>query len=442
MNLHPFQQRARAAAKEAFRSGKRAILYVAPTGAGKTVILGDTIASHLRHHPSPRVGVFAHRRELIQQAARTFRAFGLDVGCFGEGQSAPVQVLSTQGVTSRGEIDAFTLGCLDEAHHYASDEWGGIFAALKSSGAVICGATATPERADGRALDMFDSMIVVAQPRELVELWRQQPTMGLVPIEVIKPARRVPKGKIAQTPAEAYRRYANGMRALVFASTVAAAEEFARGWRIEDACVVHGNLRAELRDARFKAFEAGETKVLVNVAIATEGYDCPAADCAILARDVGSTALYIQMAGRIARPAPNKTRALLIDLRGSSIEIGHPQQDWTYSLEGLGVVGTESSAACRERLCKICKAPLDADAVCTRCGRDHTPGTPGAANIELERWAEKRRDTDEQRVRQLQRWFVRFPGRKPYFFIARYKAVYGAQPTSEIWARARSRGAA
>src|SRR5690348_10462457 len=114
MLLRSYQQRARSEARAAYARGSRAILYVAPTGAGKTVILGDTIASHLKHHASARVNVYAHRRELLAQAATTFRRFGLEVGVNGEGRSAPVQVLSTQGVLAKGEVDTCTMAVFDE----------------------------------------------------------------------------------------------------------------------------------------------------------------------------------------------------------------------------------------------------------------------------------------------------------------------------------------
>src|SRR5260221_215114 len=153
-------------AKRAYADGKRAILYVSPTGSGKTVILGDTIASHVRNTPGARVNVYAHRRELLSQAAGTFRAFGLDVGIFGEGAAHPVQIMSTQGVLAKREVPSCTLACFDEAHHYAADEWRVVFDAHRGAGTPIVGATATPERGDGRALDMFDHIVVVAQPKE------------------------------------------------------------------------------------------------------------------------------------------------------------------------------------------------------------------------------------------------------------------------------------
>src|SRR6516162_308680 len=344
--LFPHQTRARALARDAFRSGKRAILYVAPTGAGKTVILGDTIASHLRNLEGARVNVYAHRRELLTQAARTFRSFGLDVGIFGEGARHPVQVLSEQGALAKGEVNACTLAVFDEAHHYASDEWKTVLDAHREAGATVCGATATPERADGRALDFFDHIVVVAQPRELVA------SGALVPCEVIKPSRPVPKGKIAESPAVAYRRFAQGRRAIVFAPNIRAAEDFAKDF--VKSVVVHGKLSADERDHRFKLFESGQVPVLVNVAIATEGYDCPAADVCILARDCGSTGLFLQCVGRVMRPAPGKKDCLLIDLRGTSEAHGHPQEDREYSLEGIGISSSGAGlAGVLERLCRL-----------------------------------------------------------------------------------------
>jgi superfamily II DNA or RNA helicase len=440
LELRGYQRRARTLARKAYAGGARAILYVAPTGAGKTVILGDTIASHVRRQAGARVNIYAHRRELLTQAARTFRAFGLEVGVFGEGKHHPVQVCSVQATLARGEVDACTLACFDEAHHFAADEWSTIFDAHKQHGAIIVGATATPERGDGRGLDRFDHLVIVAQPRELVE------SGALVPCEVIKPARAVPKGKVATTPMRAYAKYAHGRRAVVFAPNVASAEAFALEFGNGMATVVHGKLKADERDSRFAAFADGRVRVLVNVMVATEGWDCPACDVAILARDCGSTGLYLQMAGRIMRPAPGKKDCLLIDLRGAALTHGHPQDDREYSLEGLGIsAGTGTGLTQAERLCKLCKHPLDDAMVCTNCGRDHALAPPTSAEIELERWGWARKEDEAQRVERLARWFKKWggirehggAGRKSWFYMMRFKTMYGRTPLSSEWRRAR-----
>ena len=49
-------------------------------------------------------------------------------------------------------------------------------------------------------------------------------------------------------------------------------------------------------------FKKEALRVLVNVAVATEGFDLPDASCIVLARPTKSLGLYLQMAGRGLRP--------------------------------------------------------------------------------------------------------------------------------------------
>jgi hypothetical protein len=406
--LRPYQVRARAAAKQAYADGKRAILYVAPTGAGKTVILGDTVTSHVRRQPSPRVNLFAHRRELLTQTADTFRRFGLEVGIFGEGAHHAVQVLSTQAALSRGEVTSCTLAVFDEAHHYAADEWGELLTAYRDRGVAVCGATATPERGDGRALDKFDHLVVVAQVRELVALWRTDPTQGLVPYDIIKPTRKPPKGKIATSPVKAYQRYGDGRRNVVFCPNLKAAREWCEEFAAVgiSSAVVWGNQDADSRDAALRSFRAGEVRVLLNVFVLTEGWDCPEVGVVTIARTCGSAGMLVQMCGRGARPAAGKADCRILDLAAVTSSLGRPDDDCTYSLDGVGMTLANASGIVGQRLCKACKKPIDAD-VCGYCGKDNGQEVPGDAGIELEHWsAVYAADPVDVRVARLRKWII------------------------------------
>src|SRR5436309_2305696 len=62
LTLRPYQQRGLDMARAAFRAGKRRVLLVAPTGAGKTILFSAIVAGHLEK--GGRVLVVVHRREL------------------------------------------------------------------------------------------------------------------------------------------------------------------------------------------------------------------------------------------------------------------------------------------------------------------------------------------------------------------------------------------
>ncbi len=451
MILHPYQRRARLAAKALYAEGARSILYVAPTGAGKTVILADTILSHLKHHANPRVTVYAHRRELCSQAAKTFRAFGIDVGAAGENLNAPVQVRSTQAALARGEVDRSTLVCFDECHHYAADEWGGLVDVHKASGATIVGATATPERGDGKPLaHMFEKLVVVAQVKELVEWWRGNPGQGLVPYEIKVAARVMRTGQLAISPRAAYEKFARGRRAVVFAPHVKAAKEYADGWL--GARVVHGAMPVAEREAALEGFRR-HGGVLVNVNVLTEGWDCPSCDCVIIARPMGSVGMMIQACGRGARPddGNGKKDCLIVDLVGVTRRecLGRPDDDRIFSLDGEVGISREGASLAEERLCKICQAVIEDGA--EHCPNGHFNGlvVPVGVGVEVEAWNERYTgDDDEKRVDRLAKWLrvMMIQGKTgKALFSAKYKfaATYKKQPDRSTWdlAMARARRA-
>ena len=108
-------------------------------------------------------------------------------------------------------------------------------------------------------------------------------------------------------------RHADEMRTVVFLPLVATAEKLAgklreRGLAAEE---VHGTSsdRAEV----ISRFRHGETGVLCNSMLLTEGWDCPEVSCVVVLRATRSRPLYAQMVGRGTRIAKGKDGLLLLD---------------------------------------------------------------------------------------------------------------------------------
>jgi superfamily II DNA or RNA helicase len=59
--------------------------------------------------------------------------------------------------------------------------------------------------------------------------------------------------------------------------------------------------------------ESGETQVLCNCALLTEGFDCPKVAAIVLCRPTKSRALYAQMVGRGTRLCQGKENCLVVD---------------------------------------------------------------------------------------------------------------------------------
>lgn len=440
-----YQTKAIDSGRAAFRAGKRAVLFVAPTGAGKTTIFSMMAASRVAK--GGRVAVFAHRIELVDQAVARLRAFGLHVGCNGSGLAAPVQVTTIQTVLARKKMPDADLVIFDEAHHVSgAEEWERIPRTFAERRVPIVGFTATPERADGIGLaGIFDELIVVAQIAELTALGY------LVECEIMNP-RTSPKA-LAMEPWDAYRQHAGGRPAVVFAPHVKAAHSFADDFRANDiaAGVVHSASAdcdrrcAEMRSRTLDAFAAGEINVLVNVNVLTEGWDCARAKVCILARRVGSPSQYLQMGGRVLRP-DGTGPALLIDLAGNVELHGTLDEERVYRLEGAACTRL-SEYRDGVRICRACKAEIPPnDSVCPACGSAPPPMlTPTAEGIALQRFLREEARAklpEDRRVKILASLYAKAlrKGHKRAAAEYAYRGMFKQHPPTIVsvtaWARA------
>ena len=410
--LRHYQEAAISLARREMRAGHKRVVLVLPTGAGKTRVGAAVVASSLSK--GGRVLWLAHRAELVEQAAATLAGFGLPVGVVAASSAreprpdAPVQVASIQTLLAREtHRPAASLLVWDEAHHAseAAECWASLLSAY--DGIPLLGLTATPERGDGAGLaPLFTGLVVGATVRALTEQGH------LVPCEIIRPAHLLKPGQIAQGPLAAYQAHGEGRQAILFARTVEEAVAYraefeAAGTRSE--CVTATTPAAD-RDAAIELFRRGVVRVLTNVYVLTEGTDLPTAAVCILARGAGSPGIYLQMVGRVLRPAPGKTSALLLDLRGVSHLHGCPDDERTYSLEGRGI------SLAQTRHCMVCSALLEGGYPCATCGYAPTQADAAATEITgdpLVKFARMLALGPEQRWAKLLAW-ARFAMEKGY----------------------------
>ena len=101
-----------------------------------------------------------------------------------------------------------------------------------------------------------------------------------------------------------------------------------------------GDTNREERDKAIAGFRNGSVKVLVNVIVATEGFDLPDASCIIISRPTMSLALYLQMVGRGLRPKADGGNCIILDLAANSVTHGLPEEYREWSLEPRGTPKT------------------------------------------------------------------------------------------------------
>ena len=94
---------------------------------------------------------------------------------------------------------------------------------------------------------------------------------------------------------------------------------------------VDGSIPKPERDAVLARLARGETQLVTNCMVLTEGWDMPEVSCCILARPTKKMGLYRQMVGRVLRPFPMKTDAIVLDHSGAVFRHGFVEDrvDWT-----------------------------------------------------------------------------------------------------------------
>ena len=108
-----------------------------------------------------------------------------------------------------------------------------------------------------------------------------------------------------------------------------------------------------MRHDLISSFKEGKIKILVNVDIFTEGFDCPSVSFIQLARPTKSLALYIQQVGRGLRVVEGKEKTIIIDNVGLYNYFGLPDANrmWLHHFKGHeDVVHKEDSVQCNSRL--------------------------------------------------------------------------------------------
>lgn len=340
--LRPYQHQAVESVLAKIDEHPRAYIAM-PTGSGKSVVLAS-IAKHMLKRG--RVLVVAHRVEIVAQLAVALRnVTGESVATLAEGKlsdpDAPALVAMVQSLTlsrlqawlDRGPVAALFI---DEAHHVESkNNYARIVEAFGAThpGAIILGATATPFRlGKGRMQDVLsrclvsktiDDMIALDVLAKLTSVAIKLP-LGLAELRTIKGdyEQRELSARMLRVTRETVARtlpHIAGRRTIVFAVSCDHAQELSLAYSEAGASAfyVDGKTPKAERAASIAAWRSKSAAVLVNVGVATEGFDEPTVSAVVIAAPTQSPGLYLQRVGRGTRKSAGKTDCLVVDVTGS-----------------------------------------------------------------------------------------------------------------------------
>lgn len=346
--LRDYQSRAVAAVLQKFDDGARRIVLVSPTGSGKTVKAAAIVQALVRR--GLKILFLAHRIELVDQAVRRL---GVPVTKIVAGVKhvppSQVYVASVQTLVRR-EVPRADVVIIDEAHHATAAGYLKILEKLPH--ALVLGLTATPCRLDDRGLgDVFEDLIEAAKVSRLVDegvLVRptvlshpHEPDLGGVKktggdFNAEQLEERVNRAELRGDVVQTWLSRAKGRATVVFAVSIAHSKALVADFQAVGipAVRVDGKMGTAEREDAIAAIRDGRANVIVNVGILTEGWDFPELSVCVLARPTESLSLLLQMWGRVMRPAPGKTEALVLDHAGNVLRHGIlPWHDVDWSLD-------------------------------------------------------------------------------------------------------------
>lgn len=399
MILRPYQEIAVSDACNALDKHKNTIV-VAPTGAGKTIMLSALIGK--RYKDGKRVLVLQHRDELVDQNRIKFNKVnprittsivnGTVKDWHGSAIFSMVQTLSRDN--NLRQRPKFDMVVIDESHHAAADTYRKVIDAVRDDNpdAEIVGFTATPNRGDRKGLrDVFTNcshqielsaliregflvppkayVIDVGVQEDLQNVRRLASDFDMDQVEAIM-NKRVINDKIV----EKWQELAGDRKTVVFCSTIAHAEGVCEAYTDVgiNAKVVTGDTPKDERRQILHDLEFGDVQVVVNVAVLTEGFDAQPVSCVVLTRPCSYKATMVQMIGRGLRtvdpeihPGIIKKDCVVIDF-GTSI-LTHGELDDSVDLDGKEANAGAGEAP--EKECPECEFIIPQNArECPNCG--------------------------------------------------------------------------
>ena len=396
-------------------NARRNTLGVAPTGAGKTIMLSAVTGESIKD-TGAKVCILAHRDELTAQNRAKFERVVPNVGtsvvdAYEKSWGGQVTFAMVPTLARSSNLDGMPrldLLVIDEAHHAVAASYRRIIDRVRDANpeARVFGVTATPNRGDRKGLrEVFDNVADQISLGELIASGHLVPPRTFV-IDVgvqdeLKSVRKtssdfdmsevaniMDRAPVTEEVIRHWKEKAGDRQTVIFCSTVEHAAHVRDAFQAAgiSAALIHGEMPSETRKSVLADYAGGKIRVIVNVAVLTEGWDHPPTSCVVLLRPSSYKSTMIQMVGRGLRtvdpeefPGVIKTDCVVLDFGTSSLIHGTLEQD-------VDLDGKTSCGEAPTKACPSCGADIPlASGECPICGDafDEEEGGPGVTATPL-----------------------------------------------------------
>jgi len=346
MESRLYQTEAIDAVLTAYNQGWHQQLLNMATGTGKTRTC-SLLYEKLKSRNPGKMLILDHTEELIDQFIATMQSVNPSLRIDREmaqhkadPDKADVIVASVPSLgrlnttrIAKYDMSQWNTVIVDEAQHTLAESYMRIleaFGVLGDTKKLLLGMTATPFRADGRALgEVYKKIVYSYSLRQAIkEKWlvpihgyRVVTQTDLSGVKVsggdlnnIELEATINTPKRNKAVVDAWMKFGDHRPTLVFAAGIKHARALSEAfmgagvsskaiWGADDA-----------RSEKLQEFRDSKIQVLINCNLLTEGVDLPRISCIILARPTKSGVLFTQMVGRSTRLYPEKTDSIVLDV--------------------------------------------------------------------------------------------------------------------------------
>lgn len=353
------------------------VMIVSPPGSGKSVVISDIAKSATERNG--HVLFLVHRKELIDQITNSFKFHGVDM--------SKVDLLTVGKVKNRlDELTKPTLIITDEGHHGKASTYQIIYDYF--SDVPRLGFTATPWRLSGDGFtDIYDVMVEGQTVEWLINNHNLAPYNYYSVLSIDTDKLKIQNGDYSNKSiddafgksifgdvAREYIKKANGQKAILYAHSVEASQEFAKEFQALGINAVHADAKTPKaeRDKLMQDFREGKIQIICNVDLISEGFDVPDCTVTILCRPTKSLVLYLQQSMRSMRYQPDK-QAIILDHVGNYKIHGLPDtpHDWNEYFVGGWKKKNNKTNEVKFKECPECSACYSLTVkICEICGYD------------------------------------------------------------------------
>jgi len=418
--LRDYQLKGRDDILSGWSSGHQNILYVLPTGGGKTRLF-----TNIAREFGGNVVIVAHRETIVSQISLSLANQGVRHHVI-----APLKTIRDISAThakhlNNSFVDSLarvTIGMVDtmvrrinkpdtkkwankidlwindESHHVLkTNKWGKVLQSFTNARGL--GVTATPTRTDGYGLSkkhdgLFDFKIEGPTMESLIDEGYLTPYKIYCPpsnfdaskvkvssngeLNQLQLNAATLKSTIVGDVVVQYLKYAKGKRGLTFCPSIESGSMVVARFNIAGVKAKLITAKSKDRGLIIKELENGKISQIVSVDTLGEGVDVPSIEVCSFLRKTESLGLYLQQFGRGMRPAPGKEHIIILDHVGNVQKHNLPdiKRNWTMDRrEKKGRSKLKDETEIPITICLECFQPFPARAgYCPHCGIEHHRG--------------------------------------------------------------------